>query len=269
VIPTTWPAYSWIATLPSTITVSVAGTSEVLTVTDVDPRGLASSGAVADVLGATLLTHTLITGVVVAYDWAAVVPRYTVTCTVAAGAIVVTGAERFGVPSAASFGSGGDTSIAVAATCWDGLWNPRAVVDLRFPARWSTARTSSRYGKARTQTRLARIDSGIDERVMVPARWVDPRYAADAGYAEQARTSATVTTGTLLDLVEAQLAGARDTGPNLSPTAWLWRHTSDSDLAGTAIDLVLPDGEFDLSDLASPASGGGRRVNVALAWLTL
>ena len=49
-----FPAYSWLATLPASITVVVDGDSEALTTTDVDPRGLAASGAVADVLAATL-----------------------------------------------------------------------------------------------------------------------------------------------------------------------------------------------------------------------
>jgi hypothetical protein len=257
----TFPAYSWVAALPATISVAAgASPPESLTVTAASARGLAASAAVMDVLAATLLTHTAITGVAVAYDFAAEVVTGRITLTTAAANITVTGATAFGVADGVYA-----TLAALPCQTWVGLFAPRSVKDLRYASRWETARSESRYADARTQVRLSRKDSGLDEHVLVPGRWTDPRYAAETAYATVAGTSTALVSGTLRELVEAQLAGPRDIGPGVTTSAWLWRHEDSSDLAGDAIDLILPEG-FGLEDLATPSSGGGRRSDITIAW---
>jgi hypothetical protein len=51
----------------------------------------------------------------------------------------------------------------------------------------------------------------------------------------------------------------------VTTSAWLWRHEDAADLAGDAIDLILPE-VFGLEDLATPSSGGGRRSDITIAW---
>jgi hypothetical protein len=258
---TVWPAYSWIADLPASISVAAgASPPEVLTVTAAAARGLASSGAVLDVLAATLLTHTAITGAALVYDWDAAVPTGRITLTTAAANITVSGAEAFGVADGAYA-----TLAALPCETWDGLFVVRSVKDLRYAATWEAQRVESQYATTRTQVRLSRKDRGVDQHVLVPGRYLDPRYAAETGYATVAGTSPALTSGTLQALVEAQLGGPRDTAKT-GNTPWLWRHTGPADLAGSAIDIVLPAGAFSLEDLASPSSGGGRRSDITVGW---
>lgn len=260
-----WPAYSWIANLPATISVTVDGVTEVLTVSAAIARGLAASAAVLDVLATTLVTHSRITAASVAYDWTtAQGPRAVVTVTVPAGGPVsVVGGEVFGV-EAGAIGSILLTSIDIPCQCWDGLWAVRGSKMVDFAERIETERAASRYdGRSRTQVRLGRTDSTTDTHLAVPGRWIAPRYAALAAYALQAGVSASITGGTLLDFLEAQMAGPRDVAPT-GNTPWLWRHTGASDLGGTAVDLVLPSGVVDTSTLATRVSVGGRRYRVAV-----
>jgi hypothetical protein len=269
-----WPAYSWRVTVPSGVTISVTanGTTESLTLAAGTYRGLGASGTLMGALAACLDTHTQIGSVAVSYVWTEQVAEAVLTCSTTVGPVVINSAtgfslSRLGLVAGSSWGSNLTTTQFVRPRLWDGLWSVYGSRDIDFAREFQASRVSSRFSpSARTQVALSESITASDRFLLVPGRYIDPRYAALAAYAEAAGTVPGLTSGTLADLIAAQLAGQRDTGPGISTTAWLWRHTSDSDLAGTAIDLMIPPSAFGLDALAQRSSSGGRRYTVTVPW---
>lgn len=272
-----WPSYSWAVVVPSGVTISVTanGVTEPLALTAGTYRGLGASATLMDALATALATHTEIGTTSVSYDWTGAGPAVAIIeCATTTGPVVINSATgldltRLGIVAGASFGSALTTTQFVRAECWDGLWTVNGSIDVDFGRGWQAARTTSRYNqRARTQVALSETETAIDRHLLVPGRYIDPRFAAMEAYALNAQTQQGLTHGTLAELVNAQLAGQRDIGPGITTVPWLWRHTSDADLAGTSIDLVLPEGAFDSTAIASRVGNSGRRYTVSLLWQT-
>ena len=270
-----WPAYSWRVVVPSGVTLSVTanGVTESMTLTAGTYRGLASSSTLMDALAACLATHSQIGAVTVSYVWDTPhAAEAVLECATTVGPVLINSAtgfalSRLGLVAGSSWGSALTTTQFVRPRLWDGLWSVYGSRDVDYVRTFLATRAASRYSpQARTQVALSESTATRDRFLLVPGRYIDPRYAAMTAYAEAAGTDPALTSGTVADLIAAQLAGQRDIGPGVTTTPWLWRHTSDADLAGTAIDLIIPSDGFGLDALATRASQSGRRYSVDVTW---
>ena len=269
-----WPAYSWIVVVPAAVTLSVTANSvtEDLALTAGTYRGLGASATLMGALATCLATHTQIAAATVAYEWDESVAEAVITCTGTTGPVVINSATgfdlgRLGLVAGASFGSALTTTQFVRARVWDGLWSIHGSHDIDYRRDFIASRVSSRFApSARTQVALSETETTQDRHMLVAGRYIDPRYAAMVAYATAAGTDVALVYGTIAGLLAAQLAGQRDTGPGITTVPWLYRHTSDTDLAGTSIDLLLPSGNFTLDALAQRSGSGGRRYSVSITW---
>lgn len=269
-----WPAYSWIVTVPASVTLSVTanGVTQNLVFPAGAYRGLGSSNTLMAALTACLDTHTQIGGASLAYNWEDSVAEAIITLTTTTGPVVINSATNFtlsrlGLYNGVSFGSVLTTTQIVRAYVWDGLWSVYGSHDVDYRREFAANRTASRFSStARTQVSLAETITTQDRHLLVAGRYIDPRFAAMVAYATAAGTNVALIYGTIAGLMNAQLSGQRDIGPNITTVPWLWRHVDDTDLAGTSIDIILPQGSFNLDALAQKSGGGGRRYSVSITW---
>lgn len=268
-----WPALSWEVDLPSvTLSVTVNGVTEPITVGPGQFRGLAPTGAgLLAELGSVLAGHPEISSVAApVYSEGAHGLRATIAVASGGNAVVVAAnaaLPRFGLPPQGfSFNTLSAPDLVIEAP-WDGLWCVRATTSVAFDRRILRTRTASPYQqRAFTQVSRGEYELSTDEHLLVPGARVDPRMAALESYAVQSGTPTWAVYGTFSGVLQALRSAPREARPG-GASEWLWRHVSLTDLAGTVIDLEVP-GDLSTESLA-PREGGGRRHRVSYPWVAL
>lgn len=275
-----YPAHTWQVDVSGDIDVTINGTAETITLAGSDLWGFdpdsSSESAVTGLPGyiaSRIATHSLVASATatIVTGTANAEPRYTISIT---GTVNLTSNPSIKIAEALSrqIGMHGtvssgtitvtgtfvplSTSGSITSTGYnDGVWAPNrdaAYEEVRVARVARQVRSPTAPGSY-TVVSLGSRDGRIVSHLNVDRRHVTNERAAQSLYATQAGTDPDDTYGTLERMIDAAVAGQ---------TFRVYRAAGDY----TACGLVWEDG-LATDDLATAASVGGRRVNVAIPYV--